>query len=384
MSAIRLNIADFKNLRINQEGLFYTHANGYKMSVYGVQEHNGNVSIITHLIENQFNQQPNWPFEGEITIQIMNRDGGNHIIKTIYYNNDTPDGARELVGYQERSQGFRGCTLAQNELQPDPHNNIRYWNNDNTLQLCVTTVQVKLDNITNYYYVDFDYNEQINQEMNFNTHICGYRMSVHVVREHNGNISIITYLLASEFTLSWPFRGEITIQIVNRDGCHGHITRTIHYNNETPDGARRVEGGLERSEGFRGCTFPENDLGRRKIRYWSDDHTLHLRVIKVKPNMSISLNGVNNDLQINQEMLFNTHTNGYRMFIRVQVQNEKISIITHLLQSQFNQHLSWPFGAEITIQIVNRDGDHHHITRIIRYNNNTPDSARVILTHECN
>lgn len=129
-------------------------------------------------------------------------------------------------------------------------------------------------------FVDLGTNPQ-----NFDTHIRGYKMSVQYVQEESGDFSIVTHLLASQFNqhLSWPFKGKIIIQIMNRDGDHHHITKTIRYNNDTPDGARRVEG--DRSDEFRGCTFTHNVLlgnNANNIRYWSDTQTLHLRVIEVK------------------------------------------------------------------------------------------------------
>ena len=50
-----------------------------------------------------------------------------------------------------------------------------------------------------------------------------------------------------------------------------------------------------------------------------------------------------------------------------------MSVYTHLMKGQFDDHLKWPFIGEITIQIVNQDGDHDHGEMTIPYDDETPD-----------
>ena len=91
----------------------------------------------------------------------------------------------------------------------------------------------------------------------FNTHSHGYTFCVNVYPQGNGDgkgthVSIYTYLMKGQFDdhLKWPFRGEITIQIVNQEGDHDHVERTVHYNDDTPDGsAGRVTGNKNRAGG---------------------------------------------------------------------------------------------------------------------------------------
>ena len=65
-------------------------------------------------------------------------------------------------------------------------------------------------------------------------------------------MSVFTCLMKGPFDdhLKWPFRGEITIQIVNQVGDHDHVERTILYNDKTADAnAGRVTGNKERAKG---------------------------------------------------------------------------------------------------------------------------------------
>ena len=59
-------------------------------------------------------------------------------------------------------------------------------------------------------------------------------MCVNVYTKGNGSgkgthMSIYTHLMKGHFDeeLKWPFRGEITIQLVNQAGGHGHFEKSI-------------------------------------------------------------------------------------------------------------------------------------------------------------
>ena len=91
----------------------------------------------------------------------------------------------------------------------------------------------------------------------FYTHSHGYRMCLCVYPNGDGggkgtHVSVYTCLMKGPFDdhLKWPFRGEITIQIVNQDGDHDHVERTIPYNDKTADSiAGRVTGNKEKAVG---------------------------------------------------------------------------------------------------------------------------------------
>ena len=78
---------------------------------------------------------------------------------------------------------------------------------------------------------------------------------------------------------------------------------------------------------------------------------------------------------------FYTHPHGYRMFLGVDPKGfgggkgTHGSVFTRLMKGPFDDHLKWPFRGEITIQIVNQDGDRHHVERTIPYNDETPDEC---------
>ena len=145
--------------------------------------------------------------------------------------------------------------------------------------------------------IDFKVNYASKEEEiytpSFYTHPHGYRMYIRVDPKGFGDgkgthVSVFTCLMKGPFDdhLKWPFRGEITIQIVNQDGDHDHVEKTIHYNDETADDD--VAGEVtdeERAIGWGEYEFlAHTDLGyngARKTQYLEDDIII-VRVVRVK------------------------------------------------------------------------------------------------------
>ena len=77
---------------------------------------------------------------------------------------------------------------------------------------------------------------------------------------------------------------------------------------------------------------------------------------------------------------FYTHSHGYKFCIYVVPQGIEggegthVSVYACLMKGQFDDHLKWPFIGELTIQVVNQDGDHDHVEMTIHYNDETPDA----------
>ena len=81
----------------------------------------------------------------------------------------------------------------------------------------------------------------------FYTHSQGYKMFAIPIGNGTGkgtHISIFTFLMKSLYNkhLKWPFKGNITIQIVNQAGDHDHVEKIITYDEKIPDASRVVSG----------------------------------------------------------------------------------------------------------------------------------------------
>ena len=84
--------------------------------------------------------------------------------------------------------------------------------------------------------------------------------------------------------LKWPFRGVITIQIVNQAGDHDHFKKIIPYTDKTQDiYAGRVTGS-ERGNGWGfHKLLPHADLhynAARKTQYLKNSHLI-VHVVKI-------------------------------------------------------------------------------------------------------
>ena len=120
---------------------------------------------------------------------------------------------------------------------------------------------------------DFDLHKRTNAEWYsrpFYTHERGYKMCVRI--DANGyewvkdtHVSLYTCMLKGEYDdeLSWPFRGEIAVELLSQDPTHREGNHfTIQYDDNVRDRfARRVTVG-ERSPGWGNHTFlPHFKLG---------------------------------------------------------------------------------------------------------------------------
>ena len=127
----------------------------------------------------------------------------------------------------------------------------------------------------------------------FYSHPHGYRMCLRVYANGYGDgkgthVSIFTHLMQGPFDdhLKWPFRGDITIQIVNQAGDHDHFEKTIPYDDKTPDKSAGRVTGKERDDcgwGFHQflahTALPYNAV--KKIQYLKDNHLI-VRVVNIK------------------------------------------------------------------------------------------------------
>ena len=123
---------------------FYTHTRGYKMfldiDAYGYGEGGGtHVSVYVNIMQGEFDDTLLWPFRGDITIQMLNQEGGEeHYTKILHYTNSTPDKyAKRATEEEEVNDGWGYHKFY-------PHNDLRpkYLKNE-CLKLRIEQVVVK-------------------------------------------------------------------------------------------------------------------------------------------------------------------------------------------------------------------------------------------------
>ena len=96
----------------------------------------------------------------------------------------------------------------------------------------------------------------------------GYKLQIRVDANGDGrcegtHVSMFVYLMKGENddVLTWPFKCDITIRLLNWREDKGHVEKTVHFNDSTDIKARKrvMEG--ERATDGRGYDFiPHSDL----------------------------------------------------------------------------------------------------------------------------
>ena len=114
----------------------------------------------------------------------------------------------------------------------------------------------------------------------FYSHIHGYCMCLHVyprgcTKASRAHVSVFTHLMEGPYDhyLKWPFRGEITIQIVNQAGDHSHYEKTIPYDDNTSLDAtvRVIDNEKAIGQGF------HHFIAHTDLKYNAENNTQYLK-----------------------------------------------------------------------------------------------------------
>ena len=126
----------------------------------------------------------------------------------------------------------------------------------------------------------------------FYSHYCGYKFGMFVfcngvLDDKGSHISIFLYLVRGEYDdeLEWPFRGNITVQLLNQRSDRGHHQKVIRFTDESPPSvSSRVIDGEMAKEGNGPTQFiSHGDLSynaEKDTEYVRDD-SLRIRVSSI-------------------------------------------------------------------------------------------------------
>ena len=260
----------------------------------------------------------------------------------------------------------------------------------------------------------------------FYSHFGGYKMCLHVnanrsVDGKDRHVSVFTCLMKGENddNLIWPFRGTITVILLNQQQSNNHHLRNIHFVEEfAGDCANRVMKG--RGAGWGTHTLISyNDLkyNEEKDSCYLKGDALYFRIDSVEvepgdfhtdeeatpsappgpwlsaplsyqPPHIIRLSGFESKTRMNTEWYsapFYSHFGGYKMCLRVfangigACEGTHVSVYTHLMKGENDDNLKWPFRGTIKVTLLNQlQPDNHHLSSIT-YDENTSEvyNARV-------
>ena len=284
---------------------FYTHPQGYKMCLRVDANGSGkgkgtHVSAFAYLMQGEYDDHLKWPFQGHVVIQLCNQlQDKYHRGHTIDFSETTNARVIGRVTSGERAESGRGSELIpHNDLNFKRTKNYQYLMND-CLHFQIVAVESLSEpgvlpterTMTSFEKLTID--GDVWYSPPFYTHPQGYKMCLNVYTNGYGDgegthVTVSVVLMRGEFDdcLKWPFRGHITVAMLNQLEDNNHTTRTILFT-ETTDNeviGRVTEG--ERSPG--GWGYPTfiahtelNYNPTKNCQYLKYDY-LCFRIVKVE------------------------------------------------------------------------------------------------------
>ena len=305
---------------------FYTHPNGYKLCLKVNANGSGkgkgtHISIYASLMKGDYDNNLQWPFEGDIVIELLNwRENNNHYNcgDTIDLNkhNDSDGSTTSRVTEGEYARKVWGILrfISHSSLLYNPDTNTEYLQDD-CLRLRVVDVTVystplllktpswqdphtATQSVCEFTLTEFTKRKQFNNEyysQPFYSHPYGYKLCLHVYANGDGkgkgtHISIFATLMKGDYdkNLQWPFEGDVLVEILNwRDDKHHYRGDTMSINKHGDlykDITSRVTDGEYASKGWgKFCFISHSSLildSETNTEYLQDD-CLRLRVVDV-------------------------------------------------------------------------------------------------------
>ena len=297
---------------------FYTHPYGYKMclnvNANGAEPGKGkHISVFCYLMRGKFDDRLRWPFQGHITVQLINHlEDKEHYTATLDFSNADSDLANRVVT-RERAPNGKGTIkfLPHSELGHDSAKNRQFLKDD---CLCFRVNRVTNLNWTSlerqclvmesrvcvppfeFTMRDFEQLKTDNDiwySPSFYTHERGYRMCVRV--HVNGDdaakgehVSVFIHLMRGEWDnyLKWPFRGGITIQLLNQTEDKEHCENICEYSDTVADAIAGRVTTTERAQEFGWPRFISHDAlnydKTKNCQYLKYD-SLQFRIANVEP-----------------------------------------------------------------------------------------------------
>ena len=229
---------------------FYTHTQGYKFCLELYANGNGSckgthVSVFVRLQQGEYDDDLEWPFEGDFWIELLDNVKNNkHHLKILHFNRYSDPFNRctsQLTAKKmARSSGY-SLFISHSSLSYCPTTNSEYLQDD-CLRLRVSDVVVystallhKIPSwqdplMTNqsaqeFTLTEFSKRKQFNNKYispPFYTHPQGYKLCLQVdskdITNRMGSYVIIYICLMKgehDHLLQWPFTGEITVTLLN-------------------------------------------------------------------------------------------------------------------------------------------------------------------------
>ena len=259
------------------------------------------VSMYACLLKGEDDDSLEWPFCGDITVEVLNWHGDHdHYKNVLSLNSDTharvmtevtsPSGRGKLQFMplstlsskylEEECMRIRVSSVVCYNTPALMSKTPRWLNQVDTssrwpLAFTVTGFSSRLENGSRCY------------SPPFYTHSRGYKMRLKVIPgesgEDKGNMSVYAQLMAGEYdsSLQWPMNVNLTVEMVNWARNSSHVTKTIDFGTAPMDSHTRLPKESKVATSMWGCgNFCSHATllgGTRDIVYVEDD-CVHIRV----------------------------------------------------------------------------------------------------------
>ena len=275
---------------------------------------NTHVSVYARLMAGENDNNLKWPFRGAVTFSVLNQRGNHHhVTYTSSFGDDTLD---DICARVVSGRAARGCgssiLIAHSDLPYNNENNTEYLSN-NSLHLRVERVSVYSSRVASklpsWYpsstpsVAEFTISEfskhkttaDVWSSAPFYTHPQGYKFTVIVLANGWGSsegthVSVGVNMMKGEYddSLTFPFRGAFTIEIINWQEDRHHIRDVISITDDN-DGDHRVGGQVTVGDYaplpmYNWKMLPHTYLGYNpttNTQYLDDDDFMRIRVVDV-------------------------------------------------------------------------------------------------------
>ena len=325
---VDLTMTDFANHKwLNKSWYsppFLTHKDGYQMCVRikangSTEVFDTHLSLYVHLMAGENDSQLTWPFTGAVTVQMRNQhEDHTHLERTIQMDESVNKGlklGRVINGVPTSTGGVAAregqgidMFVPQKHLEYNEEKGIQYLKDD-TLIIRIKKAFVyhshtpgpslepspPLAELELKPFGKYKRKEKWESER-FYSGEGGYRFVLtalpHGQYHYEGKaVSVYAHIVHGEYDdkLRFPFKGTVTVQLVNWLEDRNHIEKMIPFTDDHPGNKvgvfKRMTAGRSEGYGFHNFVYHE-DLGYNEIRHtqYLKDDTLKFRIISIEPN----------------------------------------------------------------------------------------------------
>ena len=407
---------------------FVTHENGYKMQlrVDANCDGHGHIGVYVYLMKGPMDDILLWPFHGDVIVELLNwREDNGHHSKVIELSSNVSNNACSCVtSGEEESEGWGNSQfIKHSSLEYNPSKNTQYLQDDCLLfsvkevivystefsQKCPSWQNSQtVSSFLEFTVKNFSKCKDLGTtyiSSAFLTHSRGYKLQLKVEANKNNDdhyVAVYACILKGENddNLVWPFQADIVVELHNWRQNASHYHHTISFNGQTPDQCKsRVIKGEKALSGWgtnkfilysklnynntTNTEYLQNDCLRFKVKELVVYSTSHCSKSPIWQNQKptkffeFTITQFSHRIRLKNTYFsppFYTSAYGYKMCLKVNAAGDvgtHVAIHGFLMKGEYDDSLSWPFCADIIIDILNWRGDYSHHREILHFSNHS-------------